>query len=80
MRPRKRTPSKLVWQREYKVFCERMRTAREDAGLTLRAAGAALGRSFTFVARSESGERRVDIVELKQFAAPYEKPITYFVP
>ena len=33
----------------------------------------------SFVSKSESGERRVDIVELAEFAKIYGKPITYFI-
>jgi len=30
------------------------------------------------VAKCESGERRVDVVELLDFAKLYKKPLTYF--
>jgi transcriptional regulator with XRE-family HTH domain len=52
--------------------------AREEAGLTQRQASELLGRSQSFVAKSESGERRVDVVELAAFAEAYGKPLTYF--
>ena len=40
----------------------------------------ALGRPQSFVAKCESGERRLDVVELADFARLYRKPITFFVP
>jgi hypothetical protein len=32
----------------------------------------------SFVSKCESGERRVDFVELKEFARVYKVPISYF--
>jgi len=52
--------------------------AREETGLTQREAAQRLGRSQSFVAKSESSERRVD-VELAEFAKLYRQPITFFV-
>jgi len=49
------------------------------AGMSQRQAADRLGRSQSFVAKSESGERRVDVVELRQFAAAYKKPIRFFL-
>lgn len=53
--------------------------AREAMGLTQREAARRLGRSQSFVAKSETGERRVDVVELSEFAEVYQKPITFFL-
>lgn len=38
-----------------------------------------MGRSQSFVAKSESGERRVDVVELLEFARAYNCPVDFFV-
>jgi transcriptional regulator with XRE-family HTH domain len=40
----------------------------------------ALGLPQSFVSKCESGERRVDAVELERFAKLYRKPVTYFLP
>ena len=73
-----RTTSRARWAADYEHFRKRLVHARETAGLTQRQAAARLGRSQSFVAKSESGERRVDVVELQEFAKAYERPISFF--
>lgn len=73
-----RATSKAHWGRAYQQFRKRLVSAREGAGLTQREAARLLGRTQSFVAKSESGERRVDFVELARFAAVYGKTFDYF--
>lgn len=37
-----------------------------------------LGRSQSFVTKAETGERRLDVVELRAFARIYRKRASYF--
>ena len=68
-----------VYSARYQNFLERLRAARHKAGLTQSEVAAKLGRPQSFVSKCESGERRVDVVELDDFAKIYGKPITYFL-
>jgi transcriptional regulator with XRE-family HTH domain len=54
----------------------RLRQARRDAGLTQAEVGRRLGLRQSFVSKVESGERRLDPVELARFAAVYRRPVT----
>lgn len=63
----------------YRRFLDRLRQARLDAGLTQAEVAERLGRPQSYVSKSESGERRVDVVELAVFAELYGKPIAYFL-
>jgi transcriptional regulator with XRE-family HTH domain len=74
-----RRSSRAYWTAAYGRFRQQLVAARDEAGLTQREAAARLGRSQSFVAKSESGERRVDIVELLEFARVYGRSITYFI-
>lgn len=67
------------WPKAYAEFRAKLVLARENSGLTQREAASELGRSQSYVAKSESGERRVDVIELAEFAKLYRKPITYFL-
>lgn len=55
--------TKSVHSKLSEVFCSRIRTLREKAGMTQRDLAKALGREHGMVARIELGERRVDFVE-----------------
>ena len=63
----------------YRELIRRLREARENAGLTQSEAAAALDRPQSFVSKCESGERRVDVVELEDFAELYRKPLSFFI-
>ena len=70
---------KSVHTKEYAVFVERLRTARLEAGLTQAQVAKKLGRPQSHISNVESGQQRVDVVELKRFASMYKKDITYFL-
>lgn len=65
---------------EYDFLLSRLREARLSAGLTQSGAAAALQRAQSYVSKCESGERRVDAIELYHFAQLYDKPIEFFFP
>lgn len=64
----------------YREFCRRLRQAREAAGLTQAEAGSRIHRDQTLISKVESGERRLDIIEVDELAEIYGKPLTWFVP
>ena len=68
-----------IHKSEYKWFLDRLRAARREASLTQAEVAKRLGRAQSYVAKCESGERRVDVVELAEFARMYRKPLGYFL-
>lgn len=63
----------------YRRFLARLRAARKQAGLTQAETARRLGRPQSFVAKCEAGERRVDVVELADFARIYQEDLDFFV-
>ncbi len=59
----------------YRRFLKRVKQAREEAGLTQGQVAAALRRPQSFAAKCESGERRLDVIELQDLARLYRKPL-----
>ncbi len=62
----------------YAAFLDRLRAARRHRDMTQEVVADALGKPQTYVSKCELGERRVDFVELEDFAAVYELPLDYF--
>ncbi len=44
-------------------LCQWLRLQRHGQGLTMRQAGELLGKPHSFVAKTETGQRRLDVVE-----------------
>ena len=63
----------------YRQFLERLRAARRQAGLTQIEVSRTLRKPQSFVSKCESGERRVDVIELCDFARIYRKAISFFL-
>lgn len=61
-------PVKSNFTRDYAVFLEVLLRARKRRGLTQSAVAASLGKPQSFVAKYESGERRLDVVEFCHIA------------
>lgn len=64
----------MAFQRHYaqhQVLGKRLRAARESAGLTQEQAAGKLGVGQSMISNSETGNRRVDVFELQDFAELY---------
>lgn len=67
-----------IYSDEYRKITEKLREARIEAGYTQEQVADKLGKPQSYVSKSEAGERRLDITELKKFAELYKKSINYF--
>lgn len=63
----------------YRRMLDRLREARQAAGLTQVEVAQRLGAPQQFVSQVELGERRIDPLELKELAALYGKPLDFFL-
>lgn len=64
---------------EYRDFLSRLKAARTEAGLSQWDVARRLGKPQSFVSKAESGERRVDPVELRHLAEIYGKSMDFFL-
>lgn len=68
-----------IYTSEYQAFLKRLVKARKEAGLTQVEVSKLLKQHQSYVSKCESGERRVDVIELMRFAKIYGKEINYFI-
>lgn len=59
---------KSIYSADYQRLCGLLRDLREQAGLTQAEVAARLKEPQSFVSKYESGERRLDVVELRLVA------------
>ena len=75
----KPTIKKTIYSDEHKRLVDRLKTAREEAQLEQEEVAKRLGRTQSYISKLESGQRRIDLIQLKNFARIYKKPIEYFI-
>lgn len=71
--------NKTITTKEYAQFIEKLREARLELGLKQIDVAKKLKRPQSYISRVESGEYRLDIMEVKRFAKLYKKDINYFI-
>lgn len=72
--------TKTIYSEEHKRLVDRLIKAREEAHLGQEEVAKRLGRTQSYISKLESGQRRIDLIQLKGFAQIYKKPLTYFLP
>ncbi len=70
---------KAIYTAEQRRLCELLRTVREQAGLRQVDVAGRLDEPQSFVSKYESGERRLDLIELKQVCQALGVSLTNFV-
>jgi transcriptional regulator with XRE-family HTH domain len=65
--------------RKYRRLLSALRDARKNAKLTQLDVAAKLGTYMSYVSKCESGERRIDVVELADFCRLYGIKLTDFL-
>lgn len=70
---------KSIHTKEYAYFVERLQKARLETGLTQTQVAKKLKRPQSHISNIETGQQRVDVIELQRFAKLYKKDITYFI-
>ena len=71
--------NKSVYTKDYKEIIERLKKARIEVGLAQKDVADKLGKPQSYISKIESGERRLDVAEMKKIAAIYNKPADFFL-
>ncbi len=70
---------KTIYSVEHRKLIERLIKAREDASLRQEDVARLLKKTQSYISKIESGQRRVDLVQVKDFAKIYKKPLSFFI-
>lgn len=70
---------RAIYQDDHKKIVERLKQARLEAGLSQIEVSEKLSRTQSYVSKIESGQRRFDVLQLKEFAKLYKKSLDFFV-
>lgn len=70
---------KTIYSKEYKHLVEQIKKARKEADLDQKKVAKLLGRTQSYVSKVESGQVRIDIIQLKEFARIYKKDLKFFI-
>ena len=68
-----------IYTKEYKCFTEKLKEARKEMGIDQKKTAKLLGKTQSYVSKVESGQIRVDIIQLKKFAEIYKKNLDFFI-
>ncbi|MFH1771330.1 MAG: helix-turn-helix transcriptional regulator [Candidatus Omnitrophota bacterium] len=70
---------KVIFSKDHKYLVDRLKKARNDSGLDQKKVAELLKVSQSYVSKVESGQRRIDVIQLKKFAQIYKKPLNFFI-
>lgn len=71
---------KSIYTKQYRVLIARLKQARMESGLSQVQVAKSLDTTQSHISKAESGQRRLDVIQLKEFAKLYRKDFNYFVP
>ncbi|MCA9381349.1 helix-turn-helix transcriptional regulator [Candidatus Dojkabacteria bacterium] len=70
---------KTIYKPKYESVVRKLKEARLQSGMKQEAVADALGKYQSYVSKVESGDRRIDVIELLEFARLYKKNIQFFL-
>jgi len=70
---------RAIYTKDHNEIVKRLKTARLKSGLGQVEVAKKLGKTQSYVSKIESGQRRFDVLQLKEFAKLYKKSLDFFV-
>lgn len=71
--------NKIIYSKEHKKLINQLKKARLDSGLNQKEVAKLLGKTQSYISKIESGQCRIDIIQLKEFAQIYKKEVIFFI-
>ncbi len=71
--------NKIIYTKDHKSLIKKLKIARLESGLSQEVVSKKLGKTQSYISKIESGQRRIDIIQLKEFARLYKKNLSFFL-
>jgi transcriptional regulator with XRE-family HTH domain len=71
--------NKTIYSNDHKHLVSQLRKAREESKLDQAGVAKLLGKTQSYISKIEAGQRRIDLIQLKNLATIYKKPLKYFI-
>ncbi len=71
--------SSNLYSKEHKIIVEKLIKARREAGIDQVEVAKKLGKSQSYLSKIETGQRKIDVIQLQKFAKLYNKKLDYFL-
>lgn len=71
--------SSNIYTKEHRCLANKLKKARIESALSQLEAARKLGKSQSYISKIESGQRNIDVMQLKELARLYEKDINFFI-
>ena len=70
---------KTIFTKSHRYLVKKLTKARKHAKLKQKDVAKRLGKTQSYISKIEAGQRRIDVVQLKEFAEIYRKKLDYFI-
>lgn len=70
---------KTIYSKSHRYIVKQLIKARKKAGLKQKDVAGKLKRTQSYISKMEAGQRRIDVVQLKELAEIYKKRLDYFI-
>ena len=71
--------NKTIYSKEHRYIVKQLKKAREETGLSQEQVAKILNKTQSYISKIESGQRKIDVVQLKEFAKVYKKSLDFFI-
>ena len=71
--------AQTIYSKEHRYIVKQLKKAREETGLSQEQVAKILHRTQSYISKIESGQRKIDVVQLKEFAKVYKKSLDFFI-
>jgi len=70
---------RTIYSKSHRYIVEQLIKARKKAGLKQKDVAGKLKRTQSYISKMEAGQRRIDVVQLKELAEIYKKRLDFFI-